>query len=243
VRVTRLYVPDALAAHTEHTVREATANHITRVLRLRSGDALVVFDGRGGQYAARIAAVRKSTVVLRVAEHEAAERESPLHITLAQGISRGERMDFVMQKATELGVSRIVPVVSERSVVRLDAPQADNRLRHWRAVVIAACEQCGRNRVPELDPPLALERLLASEKLPERRLMLTADATLRVRDLEAKPEPVAVLIGPEGGLAPAEHSAALRAGFLALRVGPRVLRTETAALTALAALQLLGGDL
>jgi len=243
MRLTRVYVPDALAAHTEHTVTDATANHITRVLRLREGAALVVFDGRGGEYAASIAGIRKGAVLIRVGAQEATERESPLRITLAQGISRGERMDLVMQKATELGVARIVPVLTERTVVRLDARQADNRLRHWHAIIIAACEQCGRNRLPELAPPTALESLLAEPAPEGERLLLTPQGTLRVQDLEPTTQAVTVLIGPEGGLADAEQRAALQAGFLGLRLGPRVLRTETAALAALAALQLRGGDL
>jgi 16S rRNA (uracil1498-N3)-methyltransferase len=243
MRVTRVFVPEPLAPEGEQTLQGAPANHITRVLRLRRGDALVVFDGRGGHYPASILDLRKDAVLIRVGAHLAAERESPLVITLAQGVSRGERMDWVMQKATELGVSRIVPVLTERSVVRLDERQADNRLRHWRAVIVAACEQCGRNRIPELVPPTSLDALLAGAAPQERRLMLSPQGETRVEELEGGPRPVMLLVGPEGGLAEAEQGAARAAGFLALRLGPRVLRTETAALAALTALQLRLGDL
>jgi len=232
MRVTRLFVPVRLASDSEQTLTDAPASHITRVLRLRRGDALVVFDGRGGHYPASILDLRKDTVLISVGAHVADERESPLLITLAQGVSRGERMDWVMQKATELGVTRIVPVLTERSVVRLDERQADNRLRHWRAVIVAACEQCGRNRIPELAPPTSLDALLAGAAPQERRLMLSPEGAARVAELEAGMRPVMLLVGPEGGLAESEQGAARAAGFLALRLGPRVLRTETAAVAA-----------
>jgi 16S rRNA (uracil1498-N3)-methyltransferase len=152
-------------------------------------------------------------------------------------------MDWVMQKATELGVRHIVPLITERVVVRLDARQAESRLRHWQAIVIAACEQCGRNRVPEVSAPQALEDYLAECPTAASRFLLSPTGVRRVADLALAERPVALLIGPEGGLAEAERQSAERAGFSTLRLGPRVLRTETAALAALAALQAHRGDL
>jgi 16S rRNA (uracil1498-N3)-methyltransferase len=242
VRLTRVHVEVALAPHSRLTLEGTAANHITKVLRLRAGAALTLFDGRGGEYAAHITELRRDTVLVETGEHRDVERESPLAITLLQGISRGERMDWVVQKATELGVKRLVPVATERTVVRLDERQAANRVRHWRAIAIAACEQCGRNRVPEVDDPVSFDVL--PEVLPQRglRVVLAPDGALRVQDL-LPAEGVAVLIGPEGGLTEAEHGRALDSGFLAMRLGPRVLRTETAAIAALAAMQLQSGDL
>ena len=242
MRLTRVHVEMALAPHSRLTLEGTAASHVTRVLRLRAGAALTLFDGRGGEYAARIEALRRDAVLVEVGEHRDVDHESPLAITLLQGISRGERMDWVVQKATELGVRRLVPVATERSVVRLDERQAANRSRHWRAIAIAACEQCGRNRVPEIDDPVSFDRLQERLLKGGLRIVLTADGNLRIGDL-LPAETVAVLIGPEGGLTEVEHRQALEAGFLALRLGPRVLRTETAAVAALAALQLELGDL
>ena len=242
MRLTRVHVETAITPHARLTLEGVAANHVTRVLRLRAGDALTLFDGRGGEYAACVEALRRDAVLVEVGEHHDRDPESPLAITLLQGISRGERMDWVVQKATELGVRRLVPVVTERTVVRLDERQAANRVRHWRAIAIAACEQCGRNRVPEIEDPVSLDSL--QQVLPQRglRIVLAPDGKLRVGDL-LPAEGIAVLIGPEGGLTETEHRRALDGGFLALRLGPRVLRTETAAVAVLAALQLELGDL
>lgn len=242
MRQDRVYVDEPLAADTLVEVGGPAANHISRVLRLKAGDAITTFNGRGGEYEARIDAIRKDRVLVLVGAYRAVERESPLAVTLAQGVSRGERMDFVVQKATELGVRRIVPLITERSVVRLDSKQAEAKVRHWRAVVIAACEQCGRNTLPELSPPRRLETLLARSDEALQRLVLSPLGEQRMGELDIR-GPVLVLIGPEGGLSESELSAALRAGFRAVRLGPRILRTETAALAALAALQQQAGDL
>lgn len=243
MRLTRVYVDQPLEPDSRTTLRGTAANHIERVLRLGPGDALTVFDGRGGEYEARIDAVRKEGVSLAIGRHHPVERESPLAVTLAQGVSRGERMDLVVQKATELGVRRIAPILAERSVVRLDARQADSKRRHWRAIAIAACEQCGRNTVPEIAAPATLTAFLPSLEPGSTRLILSPAGELKVRDLKTASAALIVLIGPEGGLSEAEHRAALDAGFRALGLGPRVLRTETAALAALAALQQHLGDL
>jgi len=242
MRVSRLYTEVPVAGREALTLTGTAANHVSRVLRLRAGDALVLFDGAGGEYPATIEGFGRDTVSLAVGPQRTLERESSLAITLAQSISRGERMDFVVQKATELGVARIIPVLAERTVVKLDAVSAASRMRHWRAVAVAACEQCGRNRLPALTEPVTLPALLAQLPAGKPRLLLAPGGSLRVRDL-APTAALTVLIGPEGGLSEAEEAQALRAGFQALVLGPRVLRTETAALTALAVLQERLGDL
>jgi len=245
MRLNRVHVDTPLASGARVTLSGSAASHVTRVLRLRSGEALTLFDGRGGEYAARIEQ-GGAAVAVAVGEHRPIERESPLAVTLAQGISRGERMDLVVQKATELGVARLQPLFTERSVVRLDAQQAERKHRHWRAIAIGACEQCGRNRLPELSPALTLAAFLeaqrASPPAGHARVLLSPDGQRALEGCSALTS-VSVLIGPEGGLTEEERQAALAAGFCALRVGPRILRTETAALAALSLLQRQFGDL
>ena len=244
MRLTRVYVDTPVVAGKRLVVEGSAANHITRVLRLRNGDALTVFDGSGGEFGARIEEFRKDTVVVSVEDHRALDRESPLPLTLAQGISRGERMDWIIQKATELGASRIVPVFTQRSVVRLDDKQAERKLQHWRAIAVAACEQCGRNRLPDLVTPVDFFAVLPeSVTQGTTRLLLSPSGALRIDDLRDIHTGVTVLIGPEGGLDEVEQEAALQAGFKAVRMGPRVLRTETAAIAALTILQRYFGDL
>jgi 16S rRNA (uracil1498-N3)-methyltransferase len=244
MRLSRVHVAGPLAVGARVSLEGTAANHVVRVLRLGVGDPLTLFDGEGGEHAARIEGLGRDTVSVAVLERLDLERESPLSLTLAQGISRGERMDFVVQKATELGVTRIVPLLTERSVVRLDERQARKKTEHWRLVGIAACEQCGRNRLPQIEEPLALHAFLAGcGGEASLRLLLSPTGETRIQDLPAESVPVTVLIGPEGGMAPQEQRAALAAGFTAVRMGPRVLRTETAALTALAILQHRRGDL
>ena len=183
-------------------------------------------------------------MIIQVGERAAGERESPLPLTLAQGISRSERMDWVVQKATELGVSGIVPLLTERSVVRLDAKQSERKLRHWQAIAIGACEQSGRNKVPEIAAPLALEDFLRrGGEARATRLLLSPNGESGIGDLPPPDGALIVLIGPEGGLAESEQRAALQAGFAAVRLGPRILRTETAAVAAVALLQHRFGDL
>ncbi len=246
MRVTRVYVDASLAPGTRITLEGTAASHITRVLRLRVGEALTLFNGQGGEYSAGIDQAHGGVVTVAVGERRAIERESPLGLTLAQGVSRGERMDLVVQKATELGASGLVPVLTERSVVRLDAQQADRRWNHWRSIAIGACEQSGRNRLPELSPPLPLgEFLRAAARGPpaHARLLLAPTASAGLGDVPRPLGSVTVLIGPEGGLTEAEQQAAVAAGFTPVRLGPRVLRTETAAIAALTLLQREFGDL
>ncbi len=244
MRLTRVYVDAPVTAGKRLVVAGSAANHIARVLRLRSGDALTVFDGSGGEFGARVEEFRKEAVVVSVEEHRTLDRESPLSLTLAQGISRGERMDWIIQKATELGASRIVPVFTKRSVVRLDDKQAERKLQHWRGIAVSACEQCGRNRLPDVAPPVDFFDVLPAGFSPgETRLLLSPTGDLRIDDLRDVGKGVTVLIGPEGGLEDVEHETAVAAGFKAVRMGPRVLRTETAAIAALTIIQRYFGDL
>jgi len=244
MRVSRVHVPDLLIPGSRHTIKGDAANHIARVLRLTLGDPLTLFDGRGGEHAARIEGLRQGAVVVAVGELSAADRESPLSLTLAQGVSRGERMDWVVQKATELGVSRVVPLLTGRSVVRLDAKQSERKLRHWQGIAVGACEQSGRNRIPDIAAPLGLHDFLrGSNDERATRLLLSPSGALGFGELQSLDGGVIVLIGPEGGLAESEQHAALDAGFVAVRLGPRILRTETAAIAALTLLQHRFGDL
>ena len=243
MRLTRVHVAEPLTPGQHHTIAGDAANHIMRVLRLRPGDPLRLFDGRGGEHAARVEGFRNDAVIVEVGDHAATVVESPLSLTLAQGVSRGERMDWVVQKATELGVTRIIPVMSERTVVKLDAQQGERKRRHWQGIATAACEQSGRDRIAGVDAPLPLAAFLAAVDSRATRVLLSPAARLRVADLPRPQGDVVVLIGPEGGLAEAEQQAARGAGFVAVRLGPRVLRTETAAVAALTLIQHHFGDL
>jgi len=243
MRLTRVYVDAALEPGALLTLTGGAAGHLTRVLRLRPRAALTLFNGRGGEYAASIERVHGSEVTVAVGQHEPIERESPFPLTLAQGVSRGERMDLVVQKATELGAARLVPVLTERSIVRLDEEQSDRKSSHWRAIAIAACEQCGRNRLPEVALPTQLSEFLRQPAGESVQLLLSPGATQRIEDVPRPARGATVLIGPEGGLSDAEQNAARTAGFTAVNLGPRVLRTETAAIAALTLLQREFGDL
>jgi 16S rRNA (uracil1498-N3)-methyltransferase len=237
--VPRFFAPVQLSLGTEIDLPERVARHCA-VLRLRRGDAVVLFNGEGGEFSAELTRLSRGDARARVISKQAPERESPLAIALAQCVSSGDRMDTALQKSTELGVSRIVPIASERSVMRLSSDRADRRVAHWRNVVIAACEQCGRNRVPEVTAITEFAAFLsgASDGL---RLLLAPDSDRDLKQLEP-PGSVTLLVGPEGGLAPEERQRAERNGFVPVRFGPRVLRTETAPLAAIAAMQVLWGD-
>ncbi len=244
MRLTRVHVEAPLSVGSRIAVEGTAANHIARVLRLRAGDALTLFNGNGAEFAATIEELHRDAAMVRIDTERAVSRESPLSLTLAQGISRGERMDWILQKATELGGSRIVPLFTERSVVRLDSRQAERKLQHWRAVAIAACEQCGRNRVPEIALPTDLFEFLRSATQPRTtRLLLSPNAAASIDEVGADTAGITVLIGPEGGLTDDEQEVALRSGFTPVRMGPRILRTETAAIAALCILQQRLGDL
>lgn len=243
MRLTRCYVPEALHAGDTVSLPERTSSHIGRVLRARVGEALTLFDGRGGEYEAQILTIDRRFVRVRVGDHHSFERESPLRVTLLQAMARAERMDLVVQKATELGVAGIIVVPGERSVVRLDAQGLRKRCEHWLAVAISACEQCGRNRVPTIEA--ASDLASGCERAPAQdcRVLLAPDAQQTLLALIAPATSVSLLIGPEGGFDAEEMMLAMQHGFQAGRLGPRVLRAETAPLAALAAIQASAGDL
>jgi 16S rRNA (uracil1498-N3)-methyltransferase len=242
MRNVRIHVETPLTAGAGVVLAADAARHVAVVLRLRAGAMLELFDGSGGSHRGRILAADKRSVTIQLESFDRQERESPLQTTLVQGISRGQHMDYTLQKAVELGVARIVPVLTEHSNVRLDEARAERRVEHWRRVVIGACEQCGRNRVPEVCPPQPLAAWLERDR-SDSRLVLDPEAD---RGLNTFPPPVtgmSLLSGPEGGLSQMEIRASLAAGWQAVRLGPRILRTETAAVAALAASQVLWGDL
>jgi 16S rRNA (uracil1498-N3)-methyltransferase len=244
MRLSRVFIDAPLSPGARLRLPREAAGHVGRVLRLKAGAALTLFNGTGGEYSATLVAEERGAVVVSVGEARALERESALHLTLVQGVSRGERMDLVVQKVTELGVTQLVPVITERSVVRLDEAQAARRLAHWRAIAIGACEQSGRNTLPTLVAPLPLAALLRTgTRGAASRLLLSGAAELKLKELPPPAGEVMVLIGPEGGLTPQEQEEARLAGFVGVRLGPRVLRTETAAIAAVALLQQLFGDL
>jgi len=246
MRTTRVYVDLALESDRELPLPAAASAHLLRVLRLRPGAVLTLFNGRGGEYAAELQAAGQGRATVRVGAHRAVERESLLQITLLQGIARGERMDLIVQKATELGVTAMVPLNCEFSVVRLTGQARARRQERWQAVAISACEQCGRNRPPRVHGICELEAACAAPGAAdaELRVMLVPESDQALAGLATRGlRRVAVLIGPEGGLSEREEGLARRAGFRACALGPRILRTETAPLAALAALQALAGDL
>ena len=244
MRLTRCHVDLVLRPGTEVALPEHAASHLSRVLRLRAGDPCVLFNGDGNDYPARLVTVGKREVRAEVLAMQAVENESPLSIVLLQGIARGEKMDLILQKATELGVAAIVPVSGERTEVRLDAERMEKRLAHWRSVVASACEQSGRARLPDLSPPAALDAAASALTGDGLRLVLDPQGEHRLDRLSAPPGNTAwIAIGPEGGWSPRDRDTLHAAGFTGLRLGPRVLRTETAGLAAIAALQARFGDL
>ncbi|MCX7042425.1 MAG: 16S rRNA (uracil(1498)-N(3))-methyltransferase [Gammaproteobacteria bacterium] len=242
MRVVRHYVDAALAEGAIVPLPEDAVAHLVRVLRLGLGDPVTLFNGDGFDYAARISSLSKKAAEAQVLTQCRVENESDLHLTLAQGIARGEKMDLILQKATELGVVRIAPVVTERTEVRLDNERAAKRMLHWRGVVVAACEQSGRARLPEVMEPQTLAHF-ASDATPGLRFILDPLAEKGIADAGIEPgQRVTLLIGPEGGLSERDRLVLRAAGYQGLRLGPRILRTETAGLAALAAINALFGD-
>jgi len=243
MRLTRCYVPASLHAGDTLSLPESASTHIGRVLRARAGESLTIFNGHGGEFEAQILTIERRSVRVRIGSHRAIERESPLNVTLLQALARGERMDFVVQKATELGVTAIIALPGERSVVRLDEEGNQKRGEHLRSVAISACEQCGRNRVPTIELAADLATAIARSPQGDRRLLLAPAAVEPLVALIAQAPGVTLLIGPEGGFADDELALAQQHGFKSCRLGPRVLRAETAPLAALAAIQAIAGDL
>ena len=238
----RTFAPIALSVGATIELPSASAHHVREALRLRVGDTLTVFNGHGGEFRCRLTAITRQAVAVMIAEFAAIERESPLTITLAQGISRGEKMDYTLQKAVELGVTRLVPLTSARSQIKLDAERAARRMEHWRGIITHACEQCGRNRVPELLAPMTVAEFVAIDTA-STRLTLAPGSAMTLVSL-AKPDlNASLVVGPEGGLSASELAVLEAHQYQGVRLGPRVLRTETAALVALATLQAIAGDL
>jgi 16S rRNA (uracil1498-N3)-methyltransferase len=239
VRLSRLYTPQPLATDAVVDLDESRSHYLSRVLRLTVGARVNVFNGDGREFPAELTAVGKKQVQLQLGQPFTPDTESPLHTVLGLGISRGERMDYAIQKSTELGVSVIVPLFSEHCEVRLDGERQDKRLEHWRGVAISACEQCGRVKPPLIEAPQPLTQWVASNPAELKLLFDHTQAT----GLPTTPPPqgVALLIGPEGGLAPAEIDKALAAGFTGIALGKRIFRTETAPVAALSVLQYLWG--
>lgn len=244
MREIRLFVDVPLAPGRTLPLPREASGHALRVLRLKVGDDVILFNGDGREYRARLANVDPRAASVHVEGMDAPERESPLRITLLQSLARGEKMDWIIQKATELGVARIWPVSSARSEVRLDGTRGEKRLDHWRAVAVAACEQCGRNVLPEISPPEALAATLAANPVndAQTRWMLHPGETTRLRNAGTSTKDVVLAVGPEGGFGDNDLDALREAGFRALALGPRILRTETAGLAAIAALQARYGD-
>jgi 16S rRNA (uracil1498-N3)-methyltransferase len=244
VRLTRIHVAAPLAAGSEVVLPESAAVHLARVLRLAVGDECVLFNGDGNDYAARITTMGKRELRVVVAARREVGNESPLAITLLQGVARGEKMDLILQKATELGVTAIAPLWSQRSEVKLDEARTEKRLAHWRGVVASACEQCGRARVPDVAMPVSLAAALGTLPAGGLRLILDPEGELALGTLTVDGGTNIVLaVGPEGGWSPADRDQLRAAGFQGLKLGPRILRTETAGLAAIASLQSRLGDL
>lgn len=246
MRIPRLYLPQALCSGAVVALPPERERYLCRVLRLPHGAPLILFNGQGGQFQATLQLSEGQPAAACLGEHQPLERESPLAITLLQGISRGERMEFTLRKATELGVHAILPLFTARCEVRLKGERLAKRLAHWQGIIISACEQSGRNRLPDLRDALSLPAALAAGDQSGAHgsaLLLDPSAKHRLADLPAPVGPVSLLIGPEGGLNSDEIALAQRHDYQSLRLGPRVLRTETAPLAALAAMQVLWGDL
>ena len=241
--IARIYQAVALTAGDEVTLDALASHHLLRVLRAQRGAMVTVFNGAGGEYAAVIATVGKKAVTLRLTQHVAREAESPLQLCLAQGIARGDKMDYIIQKAVELGVRQIVPLLTQRSTVKLPGERRDKRWQHWQAIVISACEQSGRNQLPMLHPPQTLPEWL--QQIPDGQgFILLPGSNKKLRDYPlSAAASVSLLVGPEGGFAEHEVQLASAHHFVPLNLGPRVLRTETAAVAALTALQYQFGDM
>jgi 16S rRNA (uracil1498-N3)-methyltransferase len=256
MRLTRVFVDAPLSSGNNVELPRDSAAHLAKVLRARGGEEIVLFNGDGREFAGAIDTVRAARVTASIGAARSSDRESPCNLTLVQCVPRGDRMDFIVQKATELGVQRIVPVLSQRSVVRLDSSQAASKQAHWRAVAISACEQCGRNRLPIVESPQALLNYLGAltpntapnEFLrlvlePERAEQSSADGQASASNITQGVIGVEIAVGPEGGFAPEELEAFKLSAFCQVGLGPRVLRTETAAIAAIVVLQARFGDL
>ena len=241
MRVIRLFIDAPLVAGSEISLPADAAHHLVSVLRAKPGQALALFNNTGIEAQAQLVAVDKRKAVACLDDVRSVDLESPLAVQLAIGISRGERFEHVLQKSTELGVARITPLWCERTEVRLPPDRLEKKQQHWQKILESACEQCGRNRVPQLDAPVSLPDLLTHATAPYRLVLQPGGDRLPFGGLP-KPTALLLLVGPEGGLSDAEVDQALAAGYRSWTLGPRILRTETAPLAALSVLQYLWGD-
>jgi 16S rRNA (uracil1498-N3)-methyltransferase len=237
--VPRFYLDAPLRAGGNAMLPESSAHHAVHVLRLRAGDEVTLFNGRGGEFAGRIAAIERLRISVDLLQHRSVEREAPLRVTLVQAVSAGEKMDSTVRKAVELGIAEIQPVLATRSVARPKGERAENRREHWQKVVIAACEQCGRNRIPAVLPLVALADYRAGEGV---KILLSPLSELALSKMSLEGEQIILAAGPEAGFSAEEEEALATQGFVPVKIGARVLRTETAALAAVAALNALKGD-
>lgn len=241
MRNPRIYSPQPMATNSLLELTDTAANHVGKVLRMKPEEPLILFNGEGVAFQGRIQSISKKSVAVFLEDEVAGSVESPLSIHLGQSLSRGERMDYAIQKATEVGVTEIAPLFSDRSEVKLTKERQEKRLHHWQQIAISACEQCGRNRVPVIHPPISVDEW-TSVQSSELKFVLHHRAARKLEDYD-KPESVSLLIGPEGGLTSEEIDQAEKSGFNALALGPRVLRTETAPVSAITLMQYLWGDL
>jgi 16S rRNA (uracil1498-N3)-methyltransferase len=241
MRISRFFCPELNITHTQFSLPDVAHRHAVQVLRLKKGAVINVFDGQGNEYEATLEQVSKRESVAVLGQKIESQNESPLDITLLQGISRGERMDYALQKAVELGVNKVIPVITERCNVQLSNGRAEKRLAHWQGVMISACEQSGRSTLPELMGVMSLDETMAINQ-QSTRLVLDPLAKQGFTTLE-KPQQITLLIGPEGGLSEQEISTVTEHNFQTVNFGPRILRTETATVAAIAVIQTLWGDL
>lgn len=237
----RFFIDAPLAAGQQLVLPDTVLRHV-QVLRLKVGDALTLFDGSGGEYPATLLTLEKRSAMVELGELAAVERESRVRIGLAQAVASGEKMDFILQKGVELGIAEFQPLQSERSVVRLSGERADKRVARWQDIVVSACEQSGRNTVPRVTPLCEFDSWIRQPPPNALCLLLSPQGSQRLVSLAEQPERVWLLVGPEGGLSAREEQLALNAGWVPLKLGQRILRTETAALAAVAALQTVWGD-
>jgi 16S rRNA (uracil1498-N3)-methyltransferase len=241
MRIPRIYTSQTIIPHTDVTLDAQAANHVSSVLRMQTGEHIFLFNGEDGFFESTITHVAKKQVTVHIRDHRASENESPLRVHIGQGLSRGERMDYAIQKSTEMGVFEITPLFTTRSEVKLDTERSTKRQQHWQQIAISACEQCGRDMIPTINTPSALTDFITHIKA-DLKLVLHHESSSQLRDLP-KPTSIALLIGPEGGLTEEEIAQAIQHGFIATKLGPRVLRTETAPVTALSVLNTLWGDI
>ena len=242
MRIPRIYTPQTLTPGAQLTIAGQSAHHVIHVLRLRAGAAVRIFDGNGNEHNATLIDIKRSEVILETGQSVTSIPESLLQVTLLQGITRNDRMDLILQKAVELGIQKFQPLWMQRSQSRLKNDRLEKRINHWQGIITSACEQCGRATMPELEPPAGFAEWLGTTKYSGICLMLQPDSETSLCNIEKPGRNIHILVGPEGGLSRDEQTLARNAGFKGIRLGPRILRTETAALAALAGMQTLWGD-